>query len=138
MSEGRTIGRLAAESGVNLETVRFYERRGLIRQPVSPTSGWRRYGEGALRRIRFINQAQQLGFSLDDVKEMLALRGSCSEAKCERTCSRAKAKLAEVEGRVSDRRALETLVSSCGSLSPRTCPLLEALDTTPELGTVVH
>ncbi|MGH1348782.1 MAG: MerR family transcriptional regulator [Nannocystales bacterium] len=80
MSEGRTIGRLAVEAGVNVETIRFYERRGLIRQPESPTSGWRRYGEEVLRRIRFITRAQQLGSSLDDVEEMLALRGSRSEA----------------------------------------------------------
>lgn len=142
MSEGRTIGRLAAEAGVNVETIRFYERRGLIQQPESPTSGWRRYGEEVLRRIRFIKRAQQLGFSLDDVAEMLALRGSRSEAQCGRTRSRAQAKIAEVEARVSDlcamRKALEALVRSCGSLSPHACPLIEALDPTPESSTVVQ
>ncbi len=138
----RTISRLAAEAGVNVETVRYYERRGLIRQPTTPSSGWRHYDNDALLGIRFIKRAQKLGFSLDDIEEMLALRGSRSEARCGKTRERAQRKLAEIESRLADlramREALETLAASCGSLDPGVCPLIDALDDSPELGTVVH
>ena len=78
---GLTIGKLAAAAGVNLQTVRYYQRRGLIDQPPKPSTGYRRYPRATVDRIRFIKRAQQLGFTLDDIEEMLALRGSRSEAR---------------------------------------------------------
>src|SRR5437879_4439940 len=69
-----TIGRLSQESGVNLETVRFYERRGLLPKPPRSASGYRLYPAEALRRLRFIHRAKELGFSLTEIKELLSLR----------------------------------------------------------------
>lgn len=134
--ERRTISRLAAEAGVNVETVRYYERRGLIRQPSTPSAGWRHYDDDTLRRLRFIKRAQRLGFSLEDVEELLALRGSRSAARCRETQQRAKHRLVEIERRIAEleavRRALATLAGSCDSLEPGECPLLDALDAAAE------
>ena len=74
-----TIGRLAREAGVNIETIRYYQRRGLLPQPGRPLQGFRRYGDEALARLRFIKRAQQLGFTLREIKELLAIgKGSCA------------------------------------------------------------
>lgn len=77
-----TIGRLAKAAGVNVETVRYYQRRGLIREPHRPPGGQRHYGAAILEQLHFIRHAQQLGFSLDEVKSLLRLvdGGSCREA----------------------------------------------------------
>lgn len=71
-----TIGRLAQEAGINLETVRYYERRGLLPKPPRTASGYRMFPPEAARRLRFIKLAQDLGFSLREVRELLALRTS--------------------------------------------------------------
>src|SRR2546423_11434991 len=73
MRDGMTIGRLAKAAGVNVETIRYYQRRGLIDEPVKPPGGQRRYADAILRRIAFIRRAQQLGFSLEEVKSLLKL-----------------------------------------------------------------
>ncbi len=100
------------------------------------------YDDDTLRRVLFIKRSQQLGFSLGDIEEMLALRGSRSEARCEKIRERAVRKLGDIEQTLATLRAmrdvLESLVTSCGSLEPGTCPLIEALDEGPESGTVVH
>lgn len=72
--EGLTIGRLAREAGVNSETIRFYERRGLIPKPPRPATGYRRYPPETVRRVRFIRHAKELGFSLKEILELLSLR----------------------------------------------------------------
>jgi DNA-binding transcriptional MerR regulator len=75
MATGMTISRAAEQAGVGVETIRFYERRGLIRQPARPkTGGYRFYDDGVVERIRFIRQAQELGFSLREIAELLSLR----------------------------------------------------------------
>ena len=127
-----TIGSLAKQAGVGVETVRFYERRGLVRQPPRPSSGYRIYTDEALKRIRFVRNAQALGFSLQEIKDLLALRqapaNSCTVVK-----SRAAAKAADVARRVKDlqwiQAALERLATGCpGSGSLDGCAILAAFD----------
>jgi MerR family copper efflux transcriptional regulator len=129
-----TIGALARQAGVGVETVRFYERRGLVRRPARPRVGYRAYPEEAVVRIRFIRNAQAVGFTLQEVKELLALRVTAGTS-CAAVRSRASAKAADVQRRLAEleriRVALEKLVAACpgrGALS--NCTILEALDST--------
>ena len=124
-----TIGQLAREVDVNVETVRYYHRRGLLPAPERPSGGIRRYSAEALARLRFIKRSQALGFSLDDVEALLSLDDG-------RTCSSARVigarKLAEVKQRIRDLRtlekALQALVDRCGSSTGRVnCPLIDSL-----------
>jgi MerR family transcriptional regulator, copper efflux regulator len=82
-----TIGQLAERAGVGVETIRFYERRGLIAQPKRPADGYRKYDEQVANRIRFIRQAQELGFTLNEIKQLLSLRvdprTSCADVKAD-------------------------------------------------------
>ena len=127
-----TIGALARRAGVGVETVRFYERRGLVRRPVRPRAGYRSYPEEAVARIRFIRNAQTLGFTLQEVKELLALRVTAGTS-CAAVRARASVKAADVKRRLAHleriREALEKLVAVCpgrGALAD--CTILEALD----------
>ena len=81
MTSELTIGRLADEAGVNVETIRYYQRRGLMAEPDKPASGHRRYGPAAIKRVRFIKRAQVLGFTLDEVASMLELDEACACAE---------------------------------------------------------
>lgn len=131
-TSGRTIGELARDSGVHVETIRYYERRGLLRQPPRG-GGWRRYGEDAVRVLHFVKRGQELGFSLDEVQELLALRVSPSRRAAARARAAAEAKLADVEAKIRDleaiREALNALARRCtGEGSGDTCPILSALD----------
>lgn len=130
--EGLTIGKLARENGVNVETIRFYERRGLIDQPQKPTAGYRRYPAEAGARVRFIRNAKDLGFSLREIRELMALAGP---SRVDRRGMRAKAeaKIAEidakVEGLLSLRRELSALVEVCRSGKKNCrCPIIEAFE----------
>ena len=127
-----TIGQLAAEAGVNVETVRFYERKGLIAQPSRPQAGYRRYDPQTGRRIRFIREAQELGFSLTEIRQLLALRvdprTSCVEVK-----SAAEAKIGSIDEKIEAlktmRKALVVITDTCSGEGPTTeCPILDALD----------
>ncbi len=127
-----TIGVLAKRADVGIETVRFYERRGLVRRPARPGTGYRSYPEDAVGRIRFIRNAQALGFSLQEIKELLALRVTAGTS-CAAVRSRAAAKVADVNRRLADleriRVALEELVAACpGRGALASCTILEALD----------
>jgi MerR family copper efflux transcriptional regulator len=126
------IGEVAQLAGVGVETVRFYERRGLIEEPPRSTSGYRQYPEETVTKLRFIRRAQDLGFSLSQINEMISLRldssGSVGEIK-----SRAEAKIAEIEEKLRDlqrvKGALVQLTQSCDGHSPiAECPILLALD----------
>ncbi len=127
-----TIGRAAARAGVGVETVRFYERRGLIERPPRPRhGGFREYPAETIRRIRFIRQAQEIGFSLREIAELLSLKADPA-ADCRHVRDRAAAKLAEVERKIERleriRTALEALVAACpGSGAIRACSILEVL-----------
>lgn len=131
--EGRTIGELAKAAGVHVETVRYYERRGLLAQPRS-AGGRRRYDEQALRTLRFVKRAQELGFSLEQIRGLLALRTSASPRTCARVSAQAREKLAEVEAKIRDlsaiRAVLQKLTGACPADGPAaSCPILDVLDT---------
>lgn len=124
-----TIGELAALAGVNVETVRFYQREGLVAEPPRPAGGIRRYGEADASRLRFIRSAQRLGFALADVAELLRLEDG---AGCSAARALAEAKLSEVRSRLADLRriesTLEELVERCSTAKGKVrCPLIAAL-----------
>ena len=127
-----TIGRLAREAGVNLETVRFYERRGLLPRPPRSASGYRLFPAETARRLRFIRRAQELGFSLAEIRELLSLRISPT-AKNSDVRRRAEAKIADINAKMrtldSMKKILRRLTEACGRFSPiAECPILESLD----------
>jgi MerR family transcriptional regulator, copper efflux regulator len=127
-----TIGRLARKVGVNLETVRYYERRGLLPKPPRSTSGYRLYPAEATRRLRFIRRAQELGFSLAEIRELLSLRVAPA-AKSTDVRRRAEAKITDIEAKIrsleSMKKTLRELTKACSGCSPlRECPILESLD----------
>lgn len=135
MSPRLTIGSLASRSGVNVQTVRYYERRGLLPEPPRTDSGYRQYPPDAVRRIRFIKHAQALGFTLEEIGDLLALRvnpaGSCDavQAETEQAIGRIDAELAELSRM---RTALARLVDACRHRWPTDeCPVLEALEEEP-------
>lgn len=127
-----TIGRLANQAGVNLETVRYYERRGLLARPPRSASGYRLFPEEATGRLRFIRRAQELGFSLAEIRELLSLRVSRT-AKRTDVRRRAEAKIADIDAKIrsldSMKRALHKLTTACAGCGPiAECPILESLD----------
>lgn len=132
MTAGLTIGHAAREAKVGVETIRFYERKQLIEQPAKPHgSGPRLYSAEAVQRIRFIREAQRLGFALREVRELLSFRADPA-ADCSDVRERASAKLAEVRWKIEQlhriQDALETLVAACpkhGGLD--TCTIMNAL-----------
>lgn len=129
-----TIGRLARDAGVNVQTIRFYQRRGLLAKPSRPPGGVRRYASDAAVRIRFIKRAQALGFSLDEIALLLGL----SDGKhCAETQALAEKKLAMVEEKLNDlaaiQKALKGLIAECSKGSRRSgCPIIDALAEAPD------
>ena len=132
MATGMTISRAAEQAGVGVETIRFYERRGLIKQPARPRSGgYRFYDDDVVERIRFIRQAQELGFSLREITELLSLRADPA-ADCGDVRAQAMTKREEVDRKVAQlqhiRAALDELIASCpGGGALRACTIIDAL-----------
>ena len=129
MNEKLTIGSLAQSAGVNVETVRYYQRRGLLDEPAKPPGGHRRYAPAAATRVRFIKRAQHLGFTLEEVKGLLRLEDGQS---CRETRLLAEHKLALIEVRITDlgrmRRLLKALIAECAEgRRPRSCPIIATL-----------
>lgn len=127
-----TIGQVAVACGVGVETIRFYEREGLVPQPARPESGFRRYPPETVKRIRFIQRSKALGFSLREIRDLLSLRVD-SKRSCNRVRKHAEAKIADIEGKMEAlkgmRQALEKLVTACASRSATgECPIIEALE----------
>lgn len=125
-------GEVAAQAGVNVQTLRYYERRGLLKEPERRRSGYREYPPEAVQLIRFVKRAQELGFTLSEIEELLRLRNDQS-ASCSEVRAAAQAKIEDINQKVLSlramKRALGVLVSSCRSDgSTRQCPILEALD----------
>ena len=129
---GLTIGRVARSANLAVDTVRYYEREGLLERPARTDAGYRQYSPETVARLRFIRQAKQLGFSLREIKELLSLRvgagSSCGEVK-----TRAQRKLADVDRRITQlrrvRQALSKLAAECSGRGPTSeCPILEALE----------
>jgi MerR family mercuric resistance operon transcriptional regulator len=131
-----TIGALAQAAGVHLETIRYYQRLGLVPQPARPAGSVRRYDARAVARLRFIRRAQQLGFSLDEVGQLLALEDG---GQCAVTRRLAEARLAEVEAKLAAlarmRRQLRQLVAECaGATRAPRCPIIDTLSELPSRG----
>jgi len=127
-----TIGHLARESGINLGTVRYYERRGLLSKPPRSASGYRLFPIEATRRLRFIQRAKELGFSLKEIGELLSLRVSSTTTSAG-IRAKAKSKIADIRSKIrsldSMEKALLKLTKSCTGCWPITeCPILESLD----------
>ena len=131
--ETLTIGKVANRAGIGIETVRFYEREGLIAEPPrGESSGYRHYPEDTVARLRFIKKAKELGFSLKEIRELLSLKakrlGSCADVR-----SRATDKIEDIDRKIvvleAMRTALRGLVEECAGTGPRTeCPILNALE----------
>ena len=131
--ESLTIGQLAKKTGVNTETIRYYERRGLIPKPSRRESGYRQYTQDTVTRIQFIKRAKELGFSLREILELLSLRFD-PDTTCGDIKKRAEIKIADIEEKIRIlrrmKRALITLTMECKDSGPaRECPILEVLDT---------
>jgi MerR family mercuric resistance operon transcriptional regulator len=124
-----TIGALATAAGVSVETIRFYQRRGLLSEPGRPLSGFRRYGNVYVARVRFIKAAQRLGFTLEEIAELLKLEDGtrCGEARL-----LAERRLRDVRERLANLRrvesALNQVVAECSTARGTTrCPLITSL-----------
>jgi MerR family mercuric resistance operon transcriptional regulator len=123
-----TIGRLARAAGVNVETVRYYQRLGLVDEPVKPETGFRHYPTDTLDRIVFIKRAQQLGFRLEEIRELLELGdGQCADVR-----SRAEEKRSQIEAQIRDLQAmgatLDELIAACrAGRGDAHCPIVQTL-----------
>jgi MerR family mercuric resistance operon transcriptional regulator len=129
MGASLTIGRLARRAAVSVETIRYYQRLRLLEEPPRPPGGVRRYGEGAIARVRFIKRAQQLGFSLAEIGRLLALQ---DEQTCRAARALAQEKLALVEARLADlermQAVLKALIARCAPRRGKVaCPIIESL-----------
>lgn len=128
-----TIGKIAEKAGVGVETIRFYERKGLVQQPSKPSAGgYRIYPAETAQRIRFIRQAQELGFSLREIDELLSLRTDPA-TDCADVQERAQSKLNEITRKIALMKgiqtALEKLISACpGQGTLQLCSIIEAIE----------
>ena len=125
------ISDAAGASGCHLETIRFYERIGLLPAPARTASGYRQYGPEDVERLRFVTRARELGFSLDEIRELLRLSGSDTEASCEQVSGLARGHLHKVESRIVDLQRiaaeLRRTIDGCANGSRGTCTILKAL-----------
>lgn len=131
-----TIGKVAKNADVNIETIRYYERRGLIPKPPRRESGYRQYGGDTIQRVKFIKRAQGLGFSLREVSDLLTLRVD-PQTTCADVMARAEVKIDEIDGKIRAlkimKEALSKLVVECTGEGPSSeCPILEALNAVEE------
>ena len=129
---GLTIGQVAQKTGMGIETIRFYERKGLIAEPPRKESGYRQYEPDVLDRLAFIRQAKALGFSLDEIHELMSLRLR-TDTSSKDVKKIAAERLADIEQKIKVlrrmQRALKKLVDQCpGHGSINECPILEALE----------
>jgi MerR family mercuric resistance operon transcriptional regulator len=126
-----SIGRLAGQAGVNVETIRYYQRRGLLAEPDKPEHGHRRYPPQLVKRVRFIKRAQSLGFTLDEIFALLRLDQAHA---CAETRDLAARKLKTIESKLADlvamRKALSQLMRQCDVMARAgACPIIHALAT---------
>lgn len=130
--DGLSIGEVAERAEVHVETLRYYERRGIVERPPRTPSNYRVYPAETVQRVRFVKRAQELGFTLEEAKDLLSLRASPRACRSD-VRSRAEAKVADIEQKMRDlrrmKKALSALVAECsGKGSASECPILEALD----------
>ena len=125
-----TIGGLAKAAGIGVETVRYYQRRGLLPEPARPSGEVRRYGEEDVKRLRFIRSAQAAGFTLNEIKELLDLDASDDRARAREL---AQARVAALDAKIEELRqardALAGLATACASKRGGACPILTAFET---------
>jgi len=131
-----TIGQLAKQAQVNVETIRYYERRGLLPEPPRRWSGYREYSQADVAHLRFIKRAKELGFSLSEISELLSLRVD-PDTTCDDVQQRTEIKIADIEAKIQTlermKKALKKLVAACSGRGPTSaCPILEALETREE------
>ncbi len=129
---GISTSELAKQGGINLESIRFYEKQGLLPKPPRTASGYRVFSADSVRRVRFIKRAQELGFSLREIKELLALRLD-PDTRCVDVRQRAEEKLGDIEQKIRDlqrmKKTLTRLAAACpGRGASSECPILESLD----------
>jgi MerR family mercuric resistance operon transcriptional regulator len=134
--ESLKVGEVAKQAGVNLQTIHYYERLGLLPKPPRTGSNYRAYPTNAVLRVRFIKRAQELGFTLKEIKELLSLRAA-PRTRCSDVRRRAEAKVQDIDEKVRTlqamRRALTKLIGECSGIGPVTeCPIVEALDSEDE------
>ena len=133
-----TIGQVAQKSGLGIETIRFYERKGLIEEPPRKKSGYRQYNADVVDRLLFIQQAKSLGFSLAEIGELLSLK--LNPATTSREIKKvAESRLAEIEDKIKKlkrmQNTLKKLIGDCPGHGPvNDCPILEALDSVKATG----
>jgi MerR family mercuric resistance operon transcriptional regulator len=125
------IGTAAERAGVNVQTLRYYERRGLLKRPPRQTSGYREFPDEAVRIVRFVKRAQDLGFTLDEVEELLRLRNDRRRDRA-RIRSVAERRVRQIEQKVAElqamKKALSHLLHCCREGTTIECPIIEALD----------
>ena len=126
------IGELAERAAVNLQTIRFYEREGLLPEPPRRDSGYRMFPESTVRLVRFIKRAQEIGFSLGEIRELLSLRMD-SRRESGDVRALAEAKMADIDGKIRTLKAMKTalnrLTERCSGCGPASeCPILESID----------
>jgi MerR family mercuric resistance operon transcriptional regulator len=129
---GLKVGELARQAGVNPQTIHYYERRGLLPRPPRTESNYRAYPEDAVLRVRFVKRAQELGFTLKEIKELLSLRAA-PRARCGDVRGRAEVKVRDIDYKIRTlraiRKALTRLIGECSGMGPVTqCPILDALE----------
>lgn len=129
---GLSTSDLAKQSGINLESIRFYERQGLLPKPPRTASGYRVFPQESVRRVRFIKRAQALGFTLREIKQLIALRAH-PETACADVRTQAEAKIADIAQKISDLRAMQReltrLARACaGQPQSHCCPILTKLE----------
>lgn len=132
MPKPLTIGRIAKQADVHIETIRYYERRGLLPDPLRTEAGYRQYDAERVTRLRFIKETQKLGFSLGEIQGLLALRVD-KETSCADVRGRAERKAADIEAKISALQAmhdaLQEMIAACAQGGPSgECPLLETLE----------
>ncbi len=130
MPKTYTIGVLSRQSAVNIETIRYYERIGLLPKPLRSASGYRHYGDAAVRRLRFIRRGRELGFGIEAIRTLLQLADH-PEQNCQAADQLAQAHLTEVEAKIADLQAMQAVLvrlADCDSHNAEHCRLIEALD----------
>jgi len=130
--EHLTAGKLAQKAKINIETIRFYERKGLLPKPQRTGSGYRMYSQESAQRIQFIKRSQQLGFSLNEISDLLSLRVD-SKKTCGHVKEQTETKLDEIDKKIKSLRhiqkALKNMVKSCQGKGPTSkCPILDELN----------
>jgi Hg(II)-responsive transcriptional regulator len=128
------IGEVAAYAGVNVQTIRFYERRGMLPMPARLASGYRIYPANIVKLIQFIKQSQELGYTLDEIKQLLLVRSNRNKGNAQGVRSLAEAKIKSIEARINRlkrmRRELKRILQKCrcGDETLTNCPVLETLE----------